>query len=140
MRARRTPLVLGGVALAGLVGYLLVTGMRDAMLYYLTPAELLARVERDAGFYGVGVKVGGRVAPGSVRYDPATLRLAFDLVDIERGQPRIPVRYEGPLPDTFGDGRDVVVEGRLDRDGVFRARTVLTKCGSRYEAYTGEGR
>jgi cytochrome c-type biogenesis protein CcmE len=28
----------------------------------------------------------------------------------------------------------VVLEGRLREDGVFEANTLLTKCGSRYEA------
>jgi cytochrome c-type biogenesis protein CcmE len=28
---------------------------------------------------------------------------------------------------------DVVVEGRLGRDGTFRATTLLAKCASRYE-------
>jgi cytochrome c-type biogenesis protein CcmE len=44
------------------------------------------------------------------------------------------VHHQGPLPDTFQEGRDVVVDGRYGRDGVFEASTVLTKCGSRYEA------
>ena len=29
---------------------------------------------------------------------------------------------------------DVVLEGRFNAEGVFEATTVLTKCGSRYEA------
>jgi cytochrome c-type biogenesis protein CcmE len=28
----------------------------------------------------------------------------------------------------------VVLEGRFGEDGVFQAKTLLTKCGSRYEA------
>jgi hypothetical protein len=40
------------------------------------------------------------------------------------------------VPDTFTDANDieVIVEGRLGRDGIFRATEVLAKCGSRYEA------
>jgi cytochrome c-type biogenesis protein CcmE len=44
------------------------------------------------------------------------------------------VHYQGPLPDTFQEGRDVVIEGQLTSGGTFEASTVLTKCGSRYEA------
>ncbi|MDQ8151089.1 MAG: cytochrome c maturation protein CcmE, partial [Gemmatimonadota bacterium] len=40
----------------------------------------------------------------------------------------------GLIPDTFSDSVDVVVEGRLGEDGVFRATTLLAKCASRYEA------
>jgi cytochrome c-type biogenesis protein CcmE len=43
------------------------------------------------------------------------------------------VVYRGITPDTFTDGVDVVVEGRLGHDGTFRATTLLAKCASRYE-------
>jgi cytochrome c-type biogenesis protein CcmE len=44
------------------------------------------------------------------------------------------VIYRGLAPDTFTDEADVVVEGRLQPDGTFRATTLLAKCGSRYES------
>ena len=78
--------------------------------------------------------MGGRVVPGSVTFDQETLELRFLVVDIEDGKSTFPVHYQGPLPDTFEEGRDVVVEGRFTQAGLFEATTVLTKCGSRYEA------
>jgi cytochrome c-type biogenesis protein CcmE len=42
--------------------------------------------------------------------------------------------FRDALPDTFNDEVEVVLEGHLRPDGVFEARTLLTKCGSRYEA------
>ena len=45
--------------------------------------------------------------------------------------------YRGLPPDTFTDGVDVVLEGRLAHDGTFRATTVLAKCASRYENVPG---
>ena len=44
----------------------------------------------------------------------------------------IPVVYRGTLPDIFKPGIQVVVEGRLEQDGVFHARTLLAKCPSRF--------
>ena len=48
------------------------------------------------------------------------------------------MEYDNVLPDTFSDSEsmvvDAVVEGRFRPDGVFEATSVLTKCGSRYEA------
>ena len=126
--------LIGGVAVAGLVGYLMVTGMQDSMVYYHTPSELLAKSSADPTYADVGVKVGGRVVPGSVRFDQRTLDLRFQLVDIENPSTSFPVHYQGPLPDTFQEGSDVVVEGKYSADGGFEAATVLTKCGSRYEA------
>lgn len=124
----------GAALLVGVIGYLMVTGMRDSMVYYYTPDELVARSAADPSLHEVGVKVGGRVVPGTVSFDPRTLDLRFDVTDIQTGRTRFPVHYQGPLPDTFEEGRDVVLEGRYDASGRFEATTVLTKCGSRYEA------
>jgi cytochrome c-type biogenesis protein CcmE len=126
--------LVGGLTVAGLVGYLMFTGMKDSMVYYHTPAELVARVAADASYRDVGVRVGGRVAPGSVHFDRRTLDLRFEIVDIQKPGTRFPVHYQGPLPDTFEEGKDVVAEGKMSASGTFEAATVLTKCGSRYEA------
>jgi cytochrome c-type biogenesis protein CcmE len=134
MLKKQRKFLFAGIVVFGLVGYLMVTGMRDSMMYYHTPAELVARVASDPGYHDIGVKVGGRVVPGSVTYDSRTLDLRFDVVDIENESTSFPVSYQGPLPATFEEGADVVVEGVFTREGVFRATVLLTKCGSRYEA------
>ena len=139
MKKQRKFLV-GGTVVAALVGYLMFTGMQDSMVYYHTPAELVAKTTADPSYREVGVKVGGRVAPGTVSFQQRSLDLRFDIVDIETGATSFPVHYRGPLPDTFQEGRDVVVEGRFTQAGVFEATTVLTKCGSRYEAGAEEYR
>ena len=131
---KQSRFVAGALVLVGVVGYLAVTGAKDSMMYYYTPDELSSRLAADPSARELGVKMGGRVVPGSVRFDPRTLDLRFTLIDIASGRTTYPVRYTGPLPDTFEEGRDVVVEGRLAADGTFAATTVLTKCGSRYEA------
>ena len=133
MKKNRKFLIGGGTVMA-LVGYLMVTGMKDSMVYYHTPAELVAKTTADPTYSEVGVKVGGRVAPATVQFDQRSLDLRFEIVDIETGTTRFPVHYNGPLPDTFQEGRDVVIEGKFTSAGVFEASTVLTKCGSRYEA------
>jgi cytochrome c-type biogenesis protein CcmE len=126
--------LLGGMAVVGLVMYLMVTGMRDSMVYYHTPAELVARIAADPEYHEMGVKVGGRVEPGTVSYDQRSLDLRFMVMDIEEAAVGFPVRFQGPLPETFEEGRDVVLEGRFTPEGVFEASSLLTKCGSRYEA------
>ncbi|CAN5376457.1 cytochrome c maturation protein CcmE [soil metagenome] len=133
MKAQRK-FLFGAVMVTGVVGYLMATGMRESMLYYHTPSELVARVAADPTYRELGVKVGGRVVPGSVAFDARTLDLRFDVMDIQNQATRFPVHYQGPLPDTFEEGRDVVIEGRFLEEGRFEATTVLTKCGSRYEA------
>lgn len=126
--------LLGAGALVGVVAYLAVTGMKDSMMYYRTPDELAAEVAADPSSRDDAVKVGGRVVPGTVTHDARSLDLRFTIVDIASGKTHYPVRYNGPLPDTFEEGRDVVITGKLAADGTFQATEVLTKCGSRYEA------
>ena len=126
------------VGLAGVgavVAYLMWTGISDSMVYYLTPAELLARIEADPAFREVGVKVSGRVVEGSWERQAGSVGAhEFVVADLEDPEMVFPVSYDDMLPDTFNDRAEVVLEGGFGPDGVFRAHTVLTKCGSRYEA------
>ena len=85
---------------------------------------------RDPSFRENGVKVGARVVPGSIVRDPGGRSLTFRMTD---GAQTYAVAYRGIAPDTFTDGVDVIVEGRLGADGTFRATTLLAKCASRYE-------
>lgn len=126
-----TKFIIGGVLVLGTVGYLMATGIKETGVYYLTPSELATRVQNDRSFYNVGVKMGARVVKGSIARDVATQTITFRATD---GQNTWPVTYRGLAPDTFTDEVDVVVEGRLQPDGVFHATTLLAKCGSRYEA------
>jgi len=125
---------VGLVGVALVVTYLVWTGISDTMVYYLTPTELMAKVEEDPSFRSVGVKVSGRVVPGSYEKGEGELVHLFRVRDIEHPDVSFPVIYQDVLPDTFTDATEVVLEGRFGDDGVFQAHTLLTKCGSRYEA------
>jgi cytochrome c-type biogenesis protein CcmE len=127
----RTKFLGAAVMVVGTVGYLMATGIKDTGMYFLTPSELAARVERDPSFRNVGVKMGARVVSGSIQRDVASQTITFTVTD---GRQTYPVVYRGLAPDTFTDDVDVVVEGRLMPDGTFRATTLLAKCGSRYES------
>lgn len=103
-------------------------------MYYLTPTELATKLVEDPGLHDAGVKVGARVVTGSIQRHPGGREYAFQVTD---GARTIPVVYKGIAPDTFTDDVDVVVEGRMGRDGTFQATTLLAKCASRYEAEPG---
>lgn len=127
--------MVGLVGVAAVVTYLVWTGVSETMVYYLTPTELMAKVESDPTFRELGVKVSGKLVPGSHQKADGELLHRFEVMDLENHDVRFPVEYRDVLPDTFhGEDVQVVVEGRFDEAGVFQANTVLTKCGSRYEA------
>ena len=126
----RTKFLIGGGLILATVGYLMATGIKETGVYYLTPVELARKVDTDRSIYDVGLKLGARVVRGSIQRDVASQTITFRVTD---GTQSYPVIYRGLAPDTFTDEADVVVEGRLQRDGTFRATTLLAKCGSRYE-------
>lgn len=126
----RTKFILGGALVLSVAGYLMASSIRDTGVYYLTPAELAAKTAKDPTLFETGVKVGARVVKGSIARDPGGRQVSFLMSD---GAKSYAVVYRGITPDTFTDEVDVVVEGRLGRDGVFRATTLLAKCASRYE-------
>jgi len=122
---------IGAVLIVGSVGWLMASGIKQTGQYFLTPSELSQKVAADPSFYDVGMKVGARVVPGSVTRQVATQTLSFRITD---GSASYPVTFHGLPPDTFTDSVEVVVEGRLQKDGLIHATNVLAKCGSRYEA------
>ncbi|HEV8149280.1 MAG TPA: cytochrome c maturation protein CcmE [Gemmatimonadales bacterium] len=128
-----TKFLLGALVIVAGVAGLIVSGVKETGVYFLTPSELVARTQADPTFHDVGLKVGAKVVPGSVRRDPSSRTIDFRISD---GAHEFPVRYTGLVPDTFTDASniEVIVEGKYGRDGVFHATEVLAKCGSRYEA------
>ncbi|MCA9736204.1 MAG: cytochrome c maturation protein CcmE [Gemmatimonadota bacterium] len=126
--------MVGLVGVAAVVTYLAWTGVSEAKVYYLTPTELMAQVQRDPTYHQVGVKVSGTVVEGSYTAASGELLHTFRVADLEDPSVSFPVEYRDLIPDTFTEATEVVLEGRFRDDGVFEATTVLTKCGSRYEA------
>jgi cytochrome c-type biogenesis protein CcmE len=126
-----TKFVIGALVIVAGVGGLIATGLKETGVYFLTPTELLDRTSADSTFYDLGIKVGAKVVPGTIRRDARTVDFR-----VSDGTTEFPVTYTGLVPDTFTDASDieVIVEGKYGRDGVFRATEVLAKCGSRYEA------
>ena len=124
---RRRPwgiLVLVGVVIA-VVGYLAFSSVGSALVYYLTPTELLGRGNAAVG---ETVRLGGQVAVGSVS-GPAT-DLRFMLTD---GVSSIPVHSTVAPTRSFREGSGAVVEGSLTADGVFEATQVIVKHDENYE-------
>ncbi|MDQ6919503.1 MAG: cytochrome c maturation protein CcmE [Candidatus Dormibacteraeota bacterium] len=108
--------------LGACVGYLIFTATASNAQYYRTVAEL--KQNPAAG----DSRVLGTVQDDVQRLDGG-LEVRFTA---SQDGASIPVDYRGSLPDIFKPGIQVVVEGRLERDGVFHAPTLLAKCPSRF--------
>jgi len=124
---RRRPwgiLVLVTVVLV-VIGYLAFSSVGNALVYYLTPTELLGRGEAAVG---ETVRLGGLVEAGSVS-GPAT-DLTFVVTDGDNG---IEVHSTVAPTRSFREGSGAVIEGALGTDGVFEATQVIVKHDENYE-------
>lgn len=116
-----------GVILLSL-GWLAWLGARESKTYYHTIAELETL---KGSALRQRMRIGGTVQPGSIQRLPG--RVDFTL----NGEGKsLAVSYTGtdPLPDTFVDNSQALVEGRASADGRFLAEKVQAKCASKYEA------
>jgi cytochrome c-type biogenesis protein CcmE len=128
----------GLAGVTAVVTWLIWTGISDTMVYYLTPTELMARAEADPMSMERGVRVSGNVVQGSYASFADELLHTFQVFDPAAPDVILTVHFRHPIPDTFSDEAEVVMEGRYVGDGIFEATEVLTKCGSRYEAMPDE--
>ena len=125
-RGFRWGIVLAVLLVFGVVAYLALAGIGNALVFYLTPSELLARGDAASG---ETVRLGGYVEPGSVS-GPAT-DFTFVVTD---GTTSITVHSDSAATALFREGIGVVVEGSLDADGVFQASQILVKHDENYTA------
>lgn len=122
----RAKFLVGGLVIAAAIAYMIYAGVTQSAVYFVTPSELQA-----APVAGKAYRLGGLVAPGSLRWEPGTLDLSFTLTD---GKATVPVRHKGTAPDLFAEGRGAVVEGQWTLDGHFQASLILAKHSEEYKA------
>lgn len=121
-------LLVCGVLIAGAVIYLATTAMSTTMVYYVTVPELKAGTGAAARDQ---VRLAGWVVGSSIERKGNSLR--FAVADLTSGE-QVLVTYTGVVPDIFGDGIEVIVDGRYAREReVFEAHTLLAKCPSKFE-------
>lgn len=123
---RGVQVLIGSLVITLSLGYLVFGGLRDTMVYFVTPTELRAQ---GARVVGKPLRLGGMVVPGSLSLVPETLQVRFAVADAET---TIAVRHRGNPPDLFAEGRGVVLEGHLLRDGAFQAETIFAKHAEEY--------
>ena len=121
-------IIAGIIIIVGLVGYLAFIGFEEGRTYYMTCDEVAAA---ESELTNTNLKLAGVVVDGSITRDGdiLTFKLEYDGATY-------PVRYTGmdPVPDTFKDGVEAVVDGRLLADGSFEGKKIQAKCASKYES------
>ncbi|MEO6031828.1 MAG: cytochrome c maturation protein CcmE [Burkholderiaceae bacterium] len=124
-RTKRGLIILGGLAVVGAAGALVLNAFQDNLVFFFSPSQIAANeAPRHHHF-----RLGGLVEEDSVKRSSGGLTVQFVITD--RAQ-RTPVSYTGLLPDMFREGKGVVAQGKLDGNGVFHADQVLAKHDENY--------
>jgi cytochrome c-type biogenesis protein CcmE len=123
---KKTKLLLGGGLIVAALAYLINSGIQEASVYYITPSELKAK---GGTVSDRSLRLGGMVVPGSLHWEPQTLKLTFRLTD---GKEEIPVEHTGSPPDLFKEGAGAVVEGKCLDGGLFQSSMIMAKHSEEY--------
>lgn len=129
---RRRRFLFAVLIVVAAIGGLIYMGVRGSSMYYMTVAELKAQADT---VYGDKIRLGATVLDGSIQSGPDGVT-NFVVTD---GANTLPVSYGGSLPDTFEDGAEVVLQGKMTPSGTFEASSLLAKCPSKYEPSAGGG-
>src|SRR5271165_4580129 len=127
MNKMRIKLAVGACVFLGAITYLAFAGARQAHVYHLTVDQFLS----EGQYRTQRVRLCGKVDDKHFTSSPASLSASFVL---KGANVQLPVEYHGVIPGLFQAGRDVVVEGQLNVQGVFVADVMMTKCASKYES------
>lgn len=124
-RKQRLIMVVFMVLGVSIATALALKAFNENMMFFYSPTEIKAGkapVNHD-------FRLGGLVVDGSVRREPDSLTVFFDLTD---NNEVITVRYDKILPDLFREGQGIIARGQLNSDGVVIAVEVLAKHDENY--------
>ncbi|AAP85969.1 cytochrome c maturation protein CcmE (plasmid) [Cupriavidus necator H16] len=124
-RRRRLGLLLAALICVGIATTLVLNAFRSNLVFFFSPSQVAAHEAPVARSF----RLGGLVAPGSIRREGDGMTIRFIVTDTAR---QVLVVYRGLLPDLFREGKGVVARGKLEADGTFVASEVLAKHDENY--------
>jgi len=131
MRKKTRLFMIGAFAVAAIAfGVIAASGINENLVYYWTPSDLAANGEKA---YGATIRLGGMVAPGSIRKNGGS-NVEFIVHD---GAARIPVKTSTVPPQMFRENIGVVVEGTMVRgagSGHFQSNRLMVSHNNEYKA------
>lgn len=136
MHRHHLKFIIGISIILSTLTWLAFCGFKEGKAYYVTIAELQTM---KAEGKSTRVRVAGEITKDSIQRKGIDLYFTIHQASTvpDRGQEALslPVHYIGrdPVPDTFKEGGQAVVEGTLDKGGIFLAQKIQAKCASKYE-------
>ena len=121
-KSNRFFVTAGIAALLGIAVMLVLGALRDNIVFFYTPSEI---IQSDRSSMQQ-LRLGGLVKDGTVKIEG--MQSVFIVTD---GNVDITVRYNNALPSLFREGQGVVAEGQIE-NGVFMAQNVLAKHDENY--------
>ncbi len=128
MKPAKLKFLIGSLIITIALIILAATGFQEGKAYYAHVDEVYAMGDYA---FGKRLKVMGEVVEGSIKRNVYPMTFTIEL----NGKSLV-VKYVGkaPIPDTFRDGVQTVVEGKMVSTGLFEADNIQAKCASKYEA------
>lgn len=141
MNTRSTIKVIIALSVIGsAVGYLLYKAAESSWVYYYSVDEFVAKrlsatsensdAARLSGERYI-IRLAGRVKAGTIVTNTEQMQLDFELAGQKNS---VAVRFYGVVPRNFAADKEVVVEGKADPNGLFKANRILTRCESKYKS------
>ena len=124
-RHKRLAIIVTGVVGLTVAALFVLNAFRSNLVFFYSPTEVLeGKVATNKT-----IRIGGLVEKGSVQRSRDGLKVDFVVTDLNK---KLPVHYEGILPDLFREGQGVVAQGRLQAGNIFTASEVLAKHDEKY--------
>jgi cytochrome c-type biogenesis protein CcmE len=124
-RHKRFGLIAVGLTLLVIAVVLIAQSFKSNLVFFFTPTQ----VENGEAPKSGNFRIGGMVEEGSLKRLPDGLHVQFKVTDTAKS---MQVLYKGILPDLFKEGKGVVAEGGLNKEGLFVADQVLAKHDENY--------
>lgn len=117
-------LILGGL------GSLIFFGLSQSSIDFLTVAEAKTMEPGQLN----AARLYGLVEAEGIERHQGEPGVSFIMRDRLEPDKTLAVEFKGAVPDTFKPDVEVIVEGNLNQEsGVFEAKTLMTKCPSKYK-------
>ncbi|OJX41194.1 MAG: hypothetical protein BGO78_00130 [Chloroflexi bacterium 44-23] len=148
----QTKFLIGGALIIAAIVLLIFTNTKAGAQYFLTVDELK---NRQAEMVNRDIRISGAVLGDSIDYDTDNLILRFTVVQVpgdnkeiqalgglgvvlhnavmDTSLNRLPVIYEGVMPDLLRNEAQAIMTGYVDETGLFHAEELLLKCPTKYE-------